>query len=545
MRLVTKEQVQLSLPENAIAQHVTPQYQTEDGKPNAALLQDRTPEALKASTHVTLLVGVLTVLFILFNYMPLWHSDLWGHLAYGRLISQQGHLFETEPLMPLSMGVRFIDTAWLSQLGGYLFIHKFGVNGIQFLYALCIVATSALITFAVYRRTRQVWISLAMLFLLAWAEYQQIIVVRPQLAGMVCFAAVFVIAASVRWRTAYYWLIPIIFACWANLHGSFVIGIVTLGGLTVGRAIDVLRRTRNWKMVLAECRTRKLFYATEFAIVASLLNPYGIGIYGEILAVANNVNLQSLVEWEPLTLRMKQGQAAAFLTAMLIFVYRLTPRRVTTGEVLVLFGLGGLMLWTSRFIVWWAIVAAYYFGLHAAAVWRTWMHSWPAPPKRGGAYSVATLGLIWIAFAYTPFGGDLIHGSPQDPQVAAASFRKRVSATTPIDAAAYLKEHPPQGQIFNIYEWGDYLLWAGPENLQVFVASHAHLVPTEVWQDYLEISDAGLAWNTKLDRYGVNTVVAHRRKQAALVNRLENYTDIWEQVFIDERSVIFVRKKPV
>ena len=545
MSLVVEESDSNSNPVVSDDRKVTPQYQTEDGKPNVALLQDRTPDTVKASTRVTLLVGVLGVLFILLNYTPLWHTDLWGHLAYGRVIQESGRLPQTEPLMPLASGVRFIDTAWLSQLGGYLVIDQFGVDGIQFLYAVAVLTAASLITFAVYLRTAQVWISLMTLFLLLWAEYQQIIVVRPQLAGLACFTAVFVMATSTRWKTIYTWAIPAIFTVWANLHGSFVIGIVALGALTVGRAIDVLLRTRSLKMMLAESRTRQLFFATELAAIAALLNPYGIGIYGAVFAISGHPNLESLIEWDPLTLRMKQGQAAAFLTMLLMFVYRMTPRKITAGELLLLFGLGGATLWTSRFIVWWAVVAAYYFGLHAAGVWRTWIDARLAEPKRGGAYTVATLGLLWIAFAYTPFGGSIIHGAPTDEAAIAKNFRKRVSETTPIDAAAYLKDNPPQGLIFNIYEWGDYLLWAGPDNLQVFVASHAHLIPTEIWQDYLAISQAGLSWNTKLDRYGVNTVVIHRSKQAALVNRLESYPEIWEQVFIDDRSVIFVRKEPV
>ncbi|TWT55269.1 hypothetical protein KOR42_28960 [Thalassoglobus neptunius] len=521
------------------------EYQTSDGKPNVAVLTDRTPDALKLSGRAVLLTSAISALFLILNYTPLWHTDLWGHLGYGRWIAEHGQLPETEPLMPLAEGVRIIDTAWFGQYLGFRVFDRWGPSGIQFLYGLCIAGCAALVSGSLYRRTGQVWIALFSVFLLLWIEYQQIIIVRPQLGGMFCFALVFVLATTSRWRKWTPALIAGVFVIWANVHGSFLVGLAMLGALTVGRFVDVLKTSRSFKLAFSESRVRQLLYAFEFSAVACLVNPYGIGIYGEVLAISSNANLESLIEWEPLTFRMKQGQAAACLATLLIFAYRMTPRRITVGEILLLFGLGGATLWISRFIVWWGIIAAYYFGLHASAIWRVWINGRPQPAKRSGGYAVACLGLIWIGFAYTPFGGIVIHGPPKDPERVEADFRKQVSKTTPIDAAEYLREHPPVGQIFNIYEWGDYLLWAGPKDLQVFVASHAHLIPEEIWQDYLEISRAGANWSTKLDRYGVNTIVLYRSKQAALIQRLEAASEKWKQVYIDDRAVIFERLKPI
>ncbi len=524
---------------------VTRQYQTEDGQPNLALLEDRTPEGLKASSAVTLIIGALGTLFVLLNYSPLWHTDFWGHLLYGEWIWSHGALPKTEPFMPLSVGMSLTDTAWLSQLIGYLTIEQFGVPGIQFLYASSIVFVAGCLAFSLYARTQHAAISLLAVFLFYWADYQQLAIVRPQLTGMMCFAAVLAMATSFRWRKWYYVAIPAIFAIWANLHGSFIVGIVTLGALTVGRAIDVFRRTRSVKMVLAESRTRQLFILTELAAAAALLNPYGIGIYPAVFSISGHPNMAGVIEWEPLTLRMKQGQAAAVLALSLIALYRLSPRRVTTGEVLLLVGFGVGAMWTSRIIVWWAPVAAYYFGLHAAAVWRVWMKSRPAAPKRGGLYSVSILGLLWIFFAYTPFGGTVLHGGPKTPEEAQKRFEKSVSRSTPLEAAKYLKQHPPQGQIYNTFDWGDYLLWAGPENLQVFAASHVHLIPEEVWEHYNAVSHGSSSWQAIMDRYSVNTIVLRPSRHPALVDRIKQETEKWKTAYESNTTIIFERKNPI
>ena len=97
----------------------------------------------------------------------------------------------------------------------------------------------------------------------------------------------------------------------------------------------------------------------------------------------------------------------------------------------------------------------------------------------------------------------------------------------------------------NTYEWGDYLLWAGPKNAKWFVNSHAHLAPREVWEDYLRIVGLSRDWEARLDRYGVNTIVLERNMSADLVRALKEKPEAWSLEFQDQFTAVFVRKKPV
>ena len=533
----------LQSPENS-EPVVASQYVNEDGQPNVALLQDRTPQWMRASAAVAGLTSLLGLIFLVLSYLPLWYTDLWGHLSYGQWIAMTKAVPATEPFLPLAKGVPFIDTAWLSQLVGYLMIEQFGTSGIQFLYAASLTLAVACFAFAVFRRTGNVWAAVLTIAAFYWGTYQQIIVVRPQLAGMACFAMVFAMATSPVWKRWYLFGIPLVFALWANVHGSFIVGLAMLGALTVGRALDVAIRTKSLKYVFAERGTRGLLLATELSAVAVLLNPYGLAVYPEVFAVSANENLKSLIEWDPLTLRMKQGQAALVMGLALVAMLRLSPRRVTMREVLLLCGLGVGMLWHSRMICWWAPVAAYYLGLHAAAVWRKYRGPRTKARRSGGLWTVVTLGMIWICFAYTPFGMTVLHGQPKDPEQAAARHLKSLSPQTPIELTGYLNENPPQGLVFNTYEWGDYLLWAGPENIQLFLNSHAHLIPSEVWQDYFVIAHGAGGWQEKLDRYGINAVVVDQASRKALIEALERDAK-WEKRFADQKGAVFFRKTPI
>ncbi|MCA9043528.1 MAG: hypothetical protein KDA69_04360, partial [Planctomycetaceae bacterium] len=217
-------------------------YLLPDGTVDTSVLQDRTPRQLKLSRGATVLIAVLGLLFTFFSFLPLWHTDLWGHLSYGRWIVEHG-VPTTEPLMPLDAGVPFNDLAWLSQVVGYFIYSQYGVPGIQFASACCITAVLALFAGAVYNRTGNVFAALATTALLLVVDSQQfffglMMIPRPQLAAMVCFAFTFVLGTSLSRKWWHLALIVITFALWGNLHGSFVVGIVALCALTVGRYID-------------------------------------------------------------------------------------------------------------------------------------------------------------------------------------------------------------------------------------------------------------------------------------------------------------------
>lgn len=493
-------------------------------------------------------------LFCFLSRRPLWHTDLWGHLAYGRLIWQTGSLPKTEPLMPLARGVPFVDTAWLSQLIGFGIHTVWGVAGLQFLYAASITLVIGLFLWQCYRRTHNVWLSLSGSLLFLWVNWEHLLIARPQLAGLICFVCSWGLLTRRRWCRSNCVVIPLLFALWANLHGSFVVGLAVLGAFCVGRVYDLLRRTGRLQAVVTDRRVRRLVLLTAFAGLAVLVNPYGWRLYPSVLTLPAHPNLADLVEWQPLTIRMHQGRAAMAAALILVAIYRWSPRRISGAEVLSLIGLGIGALWFSRMILWWVPVAAFYAVLHAHAVWRrnrcvAQLHErhrrrlhlmgdlgvrQSAPPQSSSIWAVVSVVVIGIFFACSPLGKALLH-------VPHGELRNSLSKQTPVGTVEYLQRNPPQGLVFNTYEWGDYLLWAGPDGIQVFVASHVHLIPAEVWRSYLRVIRLGAGWDNTLDRYGVTTVVIDAARQHALADGLRR-DPRWKTAYEDNLAVVFVRR---
>jgi hypothetical protein len=199
-----------------------------------------------------------------------------------------------------------------------------------------------------------------------------------------------------------------------------------------------------------------------------------------------------------------------------------------------LLGLALSTLWTSRMIVWFAPVAAYYFTLHASAVWNHRRHHFADDAAASGrsAWTYASILVICAILSACAFGRHL--------QGKGTINAANLSPYTPIAATAYLNGNAPEGQIFNLYEWGDYLIWAGPQPSSVFVASHAHLIPQKVWQDYFHVLNLGDDWEAVLDRYGVQAVVVDTYQHHALVRAVKQ-SRIWRVAYEDAIAVIFIR----
>lgn len=378
------------------------------------------------------------------------------------------------------------------------------------------------------------WLALQQ-FCVGWSGEMPALI-RPQIAGVLLFTWMFCAAVSRKPLLRDWILIPAATCLWANLHGSFIMGPLMLATLGIGRGIDVWRRTGTLRAVWRDARSMHWLLIAELAAIAALINPYGLGLYTEVLTFSSNGNLAMLVDWEPLTLRTSQGRSFVSVVLLLVPLYRLSPRRIGLGETLLLAGLGVWTLWTSRMLIWWAIPAAYYAALHLNAI-RQRQRGIIVQPTRAGINSVIAVGALWMSFALSPLGVFLMHHK-QPP------LKASLSADTPLGAVEYLQKmkQPMRGQVFNSYEWGDYLNWAGPQNIQLFVNSHVHLIPSEIWQAYLNISHGNANVDDQLSKYGVNYVVIDHRQLSGLKNQLKSDAK-WRLAYEDGIATVFIRKK--
>ncbi len=491
-----------------------------------------------AAAFVT--AGLLAATLATTAARPLYHADLWAHLAYGREVRLTGAVAATEPLMPLSAGERFVNFSWLSGVAGSVVWDHAGADGLRLAGGLLITAAVGFVGVAARRRGRSfvaAWIAGTAFLAIAWfqlfafAPWEEPLgpqMLRPQSLGLALFAGLLA-ATPVPRRPGWRWVgLPVGFLLWANLHGSWPIGLAWL-------AAGVLDRVGRLRFaVWRSGRVRREAALIAICAVVCCVNPLGPGAYLETLTFGRHPNLADVIEWAPLDWTMRQGRTFFCAAALLAVVARLSPKRVGPGEAVVLIGFGLLTCQTSRWLLWWAGPAAVFLGSHAAALLRRGKAAGGSDP------TPRRLALIWIGGLAA---GLILSGSTWRLATGRPAPRSSYAEGTPVAAAAYLRLHPPAGQMFHAHAFGDYLLFAGPPETQIFVGSHAHLIPPSVWRASQGLSLAAPGWETALDLYRVTTLVVSPADQPRLLSSADA-SSRWQRAYEDETAVIFDRVIP-
>ena len=73
---------------------------------------------------------------------------------------------------------------------------------------------------------------------------------------------------------------------------------------------------------------------------------------------------------------------------------------------------------------------------------------------------------------------------------------------------------------------------------------HVHVIPEQVWNDYLRIINGPSDWSSLMDEYGINLAVVDKDRQPGLVKRIRESAD-WTPKYEDRQAVVFVRNKEI
>jgi hypothetical protein len=487
-----------------------------------------------APRHV-LVTAVLAGLLLVFSYIPLRGTDLWCHVAWGNSMLSTRQIPTADPTMKLAEGMRVVDTAPLSQLL-LAVTSRLGDAALSNLFAVLSLVTYVVLLRVYYLRTGSLAVAtLGMLAALALG-WSRLATIRPEMFGSLAFALLLWIASRPQSRGTLF-LTALLMLVWANLHGSFAVGLILLACLTLGEFLSSVLKKKSLVAALGDEGFRGRLFALQAGALATLVNPYGIDLWLEVARFSKNPNLRDLVEWFPLAYGGIGALECGIAGLVLMIVLRWSQRTIAASEVLLLtvFGLAALshvrmLAWFAPVFVWVVLPhlvdvlesAMIYFGKSATRV----------PGKGKWHYSLICLLIAWVGFAFSDLSRPLLNGKPK-------AISQLYGEGTPISATSYLAKHPATGLVFAPQAWADWL--STHAEVKPMVTSNVHLVPAHVWQEYLQIYRGQLGWQNVLDRYVIKTVVVDKRDQTILGTVLRRSTD-WQIVQESDDSMIFVRK---
>lgn len=467
------------------------------------------------------IVGILLLSGLVF-FSPSFADDpgIGWHLRSGEWIEASHTVPVEDPFLATSEGKSWIATQWLADLIFWKVYHAGGWALLQIFSIALLVATYGMLVVAAEREgLRGMERAVAVLFAALCGTIQWF--TRPVLFSFLLFAFVYVIA--LRWcsrepidhprsfRLAV-WLLPVLFAVWANLHPGFPMGLILLAGATL--ACFVKRRWSSGALLAA---------ITFLSALATLATPYGIALHESIFSLLDSNFFMSLnIEW--FSPRISTPLLWPFYATVVLLVlfggrnWTVLDWILTLGFLLLAFG-------SQRYVPFFGLVVA----LPLARMFTAWRRGDAALAEalagiaaRDGAATAGryTVGLLCCYVVLVAITGRLPLRTSEDAMPGEGY---------PWRAVGLLRQSEERGQIFNGPDWGGFLtfyLW--PEHgRRVFIDDRNELNGSELYRDYFTIALAREGWRDLLQRYNFSWMLLRGDEPLALL--LESHSD-WTAV---------------
>ncbi|MDZ4158693.1 MAG: hypothetical protein U1B80_02790, partial [Anaerolineaceae bacterium] len=450
------------------------------------------------STERLVFVVILVLIFAAAVRAPL-DSDMWWHLRAGEATWQNGSPLLEDEFSYTRFGERWINHSWLAQLGMFL-IHEaggwFALSGAVGLLAAISMAL-------VYLQMDGPGLFRAFLLVLGSVVISPVWSPRPQLISLTLFAGVaYLLTLYKRQGKDYLWLLPIIFLLWSNLHGGYVLGLMLIGIMVVGEALNQFLGTRGAKVLTWKGISRLAFWGAG-SVFALLINPNGVDTW---LVPFRTVGVEALnrfiSEWASPDFHDITQQPFLWLFFLLFAAVWLSGRRIDFTEIISTIWFAVLALFARRNFGPFALVALpvlashlwqmlssesfrkrlpvdfFRIGLHSPAAWRRALN----------LAIVGVLGFVALGKLYAVTHPALLSSA--------------VVGLYPAGAVNILKGENPTGNLLNEYDWGGYLVWNMRE-WQVFVDGRTDLYGDEIIGQWITAVQAEKGWQDVLEGWDI------------------------------------------
>ena len=457
---------------------------------------------------------------------PMSTVDLAYQVRVGDLMRASGSILSTDPLTFTAAGEPWLNQQWGAGLLLSVGYSIGGWAGLALLRAL-LVGLAVGLVFWTARRGLPVRPA-ALLALCAFVVGIGSLALRAQLFGIVCYVLVIALLAGRRERPRLAFVVPLVVLAWANLHGSFFLGVGAAGLALLAdlRAQSSVRR-----------RSAAILLLTA---IASIVTPFGAGAWSYAIGLSTNGDVARLVsEWQrtsPLSFAGGLFYLSVVAVAIvLVMANRRDGRRPSLSALLWLGGLAVVGAWAERGIVWWAfgvpvVLASTFAGLDGA-------RSQISRPARGRP-EPATLRRLNIGIGLVLVALIVVLQPAWRPSPTLAGPDGLLTDAPAGLAAAIRDSSSPADRAVVPQRWASWFEWAAP-GVPVMVDSRVEVVPSPVWADYLAISAGGPGALETLSRVRATLVVVDASGQGALARALQASGSGWRVVAHDADGAIF------
>jgi hypothetical protein len=447
--------------------------------------------------------------------------DIWWHLRTGQWIVAHAEVPSTDPFSTYGHDRPWVAYSWLFEVLIYGLYCWLGLAGLL-LYALVLsVAVTAALHRLIVRHEPQFLLAVVLtaLGLLALSPlFKQ----RPWLFTILFTTLTLQTVLDMResqtsWRT---WLLPLLFALWANLHIQFVLGLLLLVLACVGAWLDSRGRRLPGQLLLL----------TLLCLAATFINPYGFGIYRVVFEYAMQPGpYQFINELKALEFRTFTDWMVPVLFGAAAFsLGRRTSR--SWFDILLLIASAALAF-RSRRDLWLLVLAACAILATARPFFRR--ISVPEQDRFDLTWWRTAILVVLIA--------ELAALAFWRRDLSEERLEEQVALVFPVDAVNQVRQNGYPGPLLNDLNWGGYLIWALPE-LPVAIDGRTNLHGDARLQRSLDTWGGLPGWDDDPELASAGVVIANvNMPLTGLLLRDRRFVLVYQ----DHLALVFVSRQTV
>ena len=437
------------------------------------------------------------------------------HLRLGRDILKTGVVPRVDGLTYTRGGEAWVDQSWLFDVGLAAVVDHAGWSGAGLLAGLGIAAVYGFLARGLVRDGGAPIVVL-MVAMLAAGVGSIHFLVRPHLVTLGLVLATLRLCQRQHeaggWRI---WVVPLFMPVWANMHGGFLAGPLIVFTAGFGHAVS-----GDWDK--ARKRDVLVFCGAGLAcLLAALLNPYGIGLYGHVgrLLVSSGVT-ELIEEYQPIPFGKPDARAVEMMVLAMVALPTILKGRMSRYELAHALVWLHLSLGSVRHAPLFALAGApglvrLLGGVREGndGVCRE-MSRWSVWP------GIAALGLgVWVMAGGVLTGFDGRHW--------------------PLRGMEALNDARGDLRLFHEQDWGGMVEAESRPARLAFLDDRFELYGKEAILRYLNALEGGPEWDAIREKEGIGLVWV--RPGRGLARRL-GMEEGWKVRYRDEVSVLFERE---
>jgi len=371
-----------------------------------------------------------------------WHLKsgewIWEH----RALPEEFLFVSTPPANPAVMQRFTMTSYWMIQVLFHL-AHSAGGMGAIVALRFLLYGLLLLAVFLGKDGDDLVFLGLLVPAVIILAQYA---VERPQYVSFIFFACLLVLLNGIRTANAAAALplraaaVPVLMAVWANCHGGYIAG---LGIMAAWLLAETLKYLHPLLEPLSPRRYRFLFSAVVAGFLASLLNPNTYHVFEVV--TQPSWGIVTIVEFLPTIAAYRLSPEPWLLVywtllGLAVAGLALSWRRPNLTHIALVASTGYASFTLVRLIPFFVVASLFVL-----------CRLFSTPRLVGKSRFVFAAAGLALGVFFLRDAGKTYRNISRCTEVSEYRF--------PVEAANFIRNEGLQGNMFNLYDWGGYLLW--------------------------------------------------------------------------------------